>query len=132
MQNYDVPLHDIKTIVEVQEYSLYYLIGTISLVLILACGIFYLVYNWLKNKNKYNKRKEHLKLLKAVDLKDAKKSAYLITLYGATFKDDGERHTQMFHNLQERLEAYKYKKEVDEIDEETRGYIELFREMCDV
>ena len=129
---YDIPLHDIKSIVEVNEYSLYYLIGVSMLSLILILGLSYLLYNWFKKRNAYNQRKVHIKLLHSLDLSDTKKSAYAISLYGATFKDDGERQTGMYENITKRLEQFKYKKDVSSFDKETLGYIELYKGMIDV
>jgi len=87
---------------------------------------------WLKKRNRYNRRKEHFKLLNSLDLSNTKESAYAITLYGATFKDDSPRHKEMYDNLLGRLEAYKYKKEVSLFDSEVIGYIELYKGMMDV
>ncbi len=131
-QNFDIPLHDIKPIVEVQEYSLYYFLGVSAFVLLIILGSAFLIYKWLQKRNAFNIRKEHMRLLRTLDLSDAKKAAYAITNYGATFKDDSPRHSEMYANLHNRLEKYKYKKEVEKLDEETLGYFELYKEMCDV
>jgi hypothetical protein len=130
--NYDIPLHDIKPIIDVQEYSLYYLLGMSFFVFLLACGILYILYKRIQRHKAFNIRKEHKKLLSSLDLSNPKKSAYLITLYGATFKEDSPRHVEMYANLTARLESYKYKKEVANLDSETLGYFELYKEMCDV
>ena len=132
MQNYDIPLHDIKPLVEVVEYSLYYLSALVIVGSILLFGTLYLLYKWMKRRNRFNIRKEHIKLINELDFKDTKKSAYLITSYGLTFKDDSPRHTQMYTNLTDRLDEYKYKKEVREFDSEVMGYIELYKGMLDV
>ena len=129
--SYDVPLHDIKQIVEIVDYSLYYLIGIASVSALLIAVTIFLVYRWNKKKNRFNIRKEHNKLLNLLDLSDKKHAAYAITLYGLTFKDDSLRHKEMYENLLSRLEGYKYKKSVDEFDSETIGYIELFKGMID-
>jgi hypothetical protein len=131
-QNIDIPLHDIKPLLEIEEYSLYYFLGVSLLLLLLACGTLYLIYKYIKNKNRFNLKKEHLRLLNSIDLSDAKRAAYDITFYGSSFKDDSQRHHEMYENLVSRLQKYKYKKEVEPIDEETLGYIELYRGMCDV
>ena len=131
-QTQTIQLHDIKTIVEVQEYSLYYLFGVTVLGLFVLLAIGYLAIKWYKSKNKYNQRKEYFKVLKSLNLKDTKKTAYAITFYGSVFKDDSPRHTEMFKNLTQRLEPYKYKKEVDSLDKDTLGYIELYKGMIDV
>jgi len=128
----DINLHDIKPIMEVDENSLYYLLGISFFVFLLACGIIYLLYKYIKNKNRFNIRKEHYKLLCAVDTTDTKKAAYAITLYGYTFRDDSPRHTEMFSNLLRKLEPFKYKKEVKPFDDETLSYFELYKEMCHV
>ena len=132
MQNHDIPLHDIKTIVDVPEYSMYYLSGLIALVIFLLLGMAYLGYLWFKRKNAFNLKKENLKLIKELDISDTKKYAYAITHLGAVFKDDSQRHNEMFNNLSSRLESYKYKKSVEHFDDETLGYIELYKEMLDV
>ena len=131
-QNFDIPLHDIKPLVEVQEYSLLYLIGVSIIALVIFVGSLYLILRWLKHRNAFNIRKEHYKLLEALDLSDAKKAAYDVTFYGATFKDDSPRHTEMYKNLVDRLEQYKYKKNVENLDSEVLGYIDVYKGMLDV
>ena len=71
------------------------------------------------------------KLLHA-SLLEPKKAAYEITKYGYLFKDDAPRNAEMYKNLVERLDRYKYKKEVEPIDEETKSYFELYKGMIDV
>jgi hypothetical protein len=132
LQQNEIPIHDIKPLVEIHEYSLYYLIGVSALVSIVLLGAAYLVYKWYKNKKRFNIRAEHYKLLNSVDFKDAKKAAYELTHYGATFKDDSERHHKAYENMLEKLEKYKYKKEVPPFDEDTIHYIDLFKGMIDV
>ncbi len=132
MQNYDIPLHDIKPIIEVQEYSLYYLLGLVALGIFLLLGGLFLFYKWYKMRNAFNIRKEHLRLINEIDLSDTKAAAYAFTFYGLTFKDDSPRHTEMYRNLTQRLDEHKYKKDVDSFDNEVLGYIELYKEMLDV
>jgi len=132
MQSYDIPLHDIKPLVEIEEYSIYYLSAVVIVASIIFLALLYLVYRWMKHRNRFNIRKEHFKLLSGIDLKDAKKAAYDLTYYGATFKDDSPRHQKTYEDMVERLEAYKYKKSVDDFDTETLRIIELYRGMIDV
>ena len=87
---------------------------------------------WIKQRNAFNIRKEHIGLLRSLDLSDTKHSAYAITRYGVTFRDDSLRHQEMFENITNRLATYKYKKEVVEFDGETLGYIKLYEDMIDV
>lgn len=132
MQTTEIPIHDIKPLLEVEDYSIYYFFALIGVAIILISGIAYLFYIWYRKRKAFNIRKEHKKLLKSVDFSDAKKAAYDITFYGATFKDDGHRQREMFKNLTDRLKDYKYKKNVESIDKETLSYFELYKEMCDV
>ena len=131
-QNYDIPLHDIKPLLEVQEYSLYFLIALSVIVLLVCLGVFFLLLKWFKQRNSFNIRKEHKKLLQNIDFTDAKHAAYELSFYSATFKDDSPRHREMYKNLFERLEVYKYKKNVDKMDKEVLAYIELYQGMIDV
>jgi len=131
-QTYDIPLHDIKTIVDVQDYSFYYFLALSLFVVLLASGVIYLIYTWLKKRKVFNIRKEHMRLLGALNLSDTKDSAYAITHYGLTFKEDSPRHQEMYENILSRLEGYKYKKEVNKFDDEVLGYIELYKGMIDV
>lgn len=131
-QSYDIPLHDIKPIVQIEEYSLYYFLGASFFAVALILGLSYLLFSWLKKRNRYNKRKEHFESFKTLDLSSTKESAYAITFYGATFKNDSLRHQESYDNLVGRLERYKYKKEVEGYDDETLGYIELYKGMVDV
>jgi len=128
---YDIPLHDIKPLVDIEEYSLYYLIGLNFVLILIIMGLLYLFFRWMKNKKKYNKRKEHSKILKSLDLGDTKNAAYKLTLYGSTFKEDTPRHTKAYEELFESLESYKYKKDVTAFSEETLHFIELYRGMID-
>ena len=130
--NYDIPLHDIKPLLEVQEYSFEYLLVLIALGSLLFIGAAFLLYKYLQNRNKFNIRKEHLHLIKQVEFSDAKKASYDITFYGHTFKDDSERHTKAYEQLLHALEPYKYKKEVDSLDSETLHFIEIYLDMLDV
>ena len=131
-ENYDIPIHDIKPLLEIQEYSLYYLIALGTLALVLLIGLLFLFLKWLKVRNRFNLRKEHLKLLNSIDFSQSKKAAYEITLYGYTFQNDSPRHQRAYHDLLEKLEQFKYKKEVDPLDSETIHYVDLYRGLIDV
>ncbi len=131
-KTFDIPLHDIKPIVEIQEYSFYYFLGIGFILLLLVLGIVYLLYRWIKARNRFNQRAENFKMINKLNLKETKNSAYAITSLGAIFKDDSPRHSEMYANLSQRLQEYKYKKEVDGFDSEVLGYIEVYKGMIDV
>ena len=95
----DIPLHDIKPIVDIQEYSFYYFLGISFVTLLFVGAITFLIYKYIKQKKAYNVKKEHLKIINELDFTNTKESAYAITLYGATFKDDSDRHKEMYKNI---------------------------------
>ena len=129
---FDIPLHDIKPLIEIQEYSLYYLIGVSLVGTVILLALLYLAFKYLKNRNKFNIRKENLSRLRAIDFSDAKSAAYDITTYGKTFKDDSDRHTRAYDALLEELEIYKYKKNVDNFSDETKHIFEIYLGLLDV
>lgn len=131
-EHFDIPLHDIKPLIEIQEYSLYYLIVLGVVVTIVFFGLLYLLIRYMRNRNKFNIRAHHQGLLRDITLSDAKKDAYEITLYGATFKDDTPRHTEAYDSLVESLSSYKYRKNVDMFSDETKHLLEIYMEMIDV
>ncbi len=133
MQPNELKLHDIKPLVAIEDYSFYYFLAVSVVGILLLAGIFYLLLKWLKQRKKENLRKKHLDILRSIDLrKDPKKAAYMLTKYGATFKDDDMRHKEMYENMLAKLERYKYRKEVEPFDDETVSIIELYRDICDV
>lgn len=133
MQTEQLKLHDIKPLVPIEDYSFYYFLAVSVIVVVLLAGAFYLLLRWLKHRKKENLRKRHLEILRSIDLrKDPKKAAYMLTKYGATFKDDDARHKEMYENMLQKLEKYKYRKTVEPFDEETISIIELYRDICDV
>ena len=128
----EIPLHDIKPIIEIQEYSLYYFVALSGVVLLLLFALGYLAYSYLKNKKSYNIRAVHFGQLQTLSLADPKKAAYAITLYGATFRQDTARHERAYELLVEQLEPYKYKKVVESFDGATQRAFENYLGMIDV
>ena len=128
----EIPLHDIKPLVEIHEYSLYYFSALVLLALLVLAGVIYLIVKYFQARNTFNIRKEHFKLLNQVDFSDPKRSAYDLTFYGATFEHDTPRHHEMYEEMLDKLEAYKYKKDVGKIDDEVRHFVDLYRGMIDV
>jgi len=132
MKNIDIPIHDIKPLIEIEDYSFYYFIALCLIGILILIGVLYLIYHFYKHKRKFNIRKEHFKLLNNIDFKNAKKAAYNVTYLGYTFKDDSQRHERAYEDLLHRLEQYKYKRIVDKMDSETIHFIDLYRGMIDV
>ena len=132
MQTNEIPLHDIKPLLEIQDYSFYYFLAVVSIVSIIVLALLYLMYRYFRGKKKFDIRKEHYKILQNINLKEPKKAAYLLTQYGATFAEDSDRHQKTYKEMLDKLEKYKYKKSVDDFDRETLRVIELYKGMIDV
>lgn len=123
----DIPIRDIKPLVEIPDYSFYIFITivifTIVAILILAIYLF----KFFKSKQK-SKEREYLEILKNIDFKDPKESAYKITKYGRVLAKD-ERSREILNDLIVKLEKYKYQREVPKFDEESRKYYRLLLEV---
>jgi len=129
----EIPLHDIKPLVEIPDYSFYYFLVLLFIATVIVIGLFFLFIKWFRSRKKFDIRKEHAKALQKVKLTDAKKAAYALTKYGATFQNDSPRHQKIYKELLDALAKYKYKKEVHEkFDANTLRLIELYRGMIDV
>jgi hypothetical protein len=117
-------LKDIKPLLQIQDSSLYWLIGYLFIgVLIVAI----LAYLWkvFVVKRKYDAKKEALKILKNLDFSDSKKAAYEITNYGSILVDK-ENQQHILDELNEMLLEYKYKKEVPLISNEVKQKLNVF------
>ena len=128
----DVPLHDIKPLIEIHDYTPYYLAAATAVLLVLLLLVLYLLVRRYRELRVRNRRRECLDALRAVDLGDAKAAAYAITRLGRCFAEDSPRLQEAFLNLAGRLEAYKFRKTVPAIDEDTRAYFRVFLGMIDV
>ena len=130
--SYDIPLHDIKPLMEVPDSSFtMVVIVSVMIILVLAVAL-YLLYGYLQGKKKVDHRKNHYRALQKVDFGDSKKAAYAITEHGRIFAADSERLNEAYVNLVSRLEVYKYKKMVAAIDDESRSYYKIYLGMIDV
>lgn len=131
-RSYDIPLHDIKPLMEVPDSSFALFLFTVTVITFLLLGALYLLYRFIKSRKEVDPRKVHYRILESVDLDDAKKAAYTITEYGRIFADDSQRLHEAYDNLVARLEAYKYRKQVSSIDDESRNYYKIYLGMIDV
>lgn len=132
MQTSTIQLHDIKPLMVIDDYSLHYVVALTLGALVFIGGIIYLLLHFFKTRKKYNQRKDYAQKIMQLDIKQSKQTAYDLTLYGALFAEDSPRHKEMYKNLVKRLAPYKYKKEVEPLDDEVVGYIELYKGMLDV
>ena len=130
--SYDIPLHDIKPLMEVPDNSAVVLGIMIIIAALLLSGALYLLYRFVRSRQTLNLRKVHFDALGKVDFSDSKKAAYAITDHGRIFADDSERLREAYDNLVVRLNRYKYRKMVEDIDEESRSYYKIYLGMIDV
>jgi len=129
-QNITAQLKDIKPLLEIPDSSYYIYWGLIILVSVLLLGILFFIAKRLWDNRKTNLAKGYLEAIKKIDWEDTKKSAYEATHYARLLATD-ERRKELFSQLEPMLEKYKYKKEVDEVDEDTRNKFNLYVQVAD-
>ncbi|HEY9191082.1 MAG TPA: hypothetical protein VIM88_09485 [Sulfurovum sp.] len=123
-------LRDIKPLMEIPDSSYYIYWGLIIFTVLLVSGILFFVLKKVWENRKVNLAKGYLTALKNIDWKDTKRSAYEATHYARLLATD-ERRKELFSQLEPLLEQYKYKKEVDEVDQETRNRFNLYVQVAD-
>ena len=116
-------LRDIKGIVPITDYSLYYLIA-LSLVILLLIGIAIYWYLQPKRKKKPTEKELALKKLKNINFEDQKEVAYLFCLNSIYFVD--EKNEFKYKELVEQLDRFKYKKEVPMLEPKLKQEIQDF------
>ncbi len=129
-QNISEQLRDIKPLMEIPDSSYYIYWGLIIFASLLAVSIFFFVLKRLWDNRKVNLQKGYLEAIKKIAWIETKKSAYEATHYARLLAVD-ERRKALFSQLEPKLEQYKYKKEVGEIDEETQKLFNLYIQVAD-
>jgi polysaccharide pyruvyl transferase WcaK-like protein len=122
-------LRDIKPIVDIPDYSFFFFCAIVVFIAIALFLISYSLFRYFKNK-KPDQKKISLKVLKELDFSDAKKSAYLITLHTRNLSTD-VRTKKLFNELNNKLENYKYKKDISDFDDEIKNDLNLFIEVVE-
>ena len=129
-QNISAQLRDIKPLLEIPDSSYYIYWGLIVFVSLLLLGVLFFVLKKLWDNRKINLEKAYLEAIKKIDWADTKKSAYEATHYARLLATD-ERRKELFSQLEPMLEQYKYKKEVNDIDTDTRNKFNLYVQVAD-
>ena len=117
-------LRDIKGLVEVPDYSFYYLLGLIGVLLIIMLIIGTIIYKKLTQKAPMTQQKMAMELLKKFEVTDAKRSAYEFSHLAQYAVNDDQR--QQLESLLKELEVYKFKKEVPELDSQLKERLQTF------
>ena len=123
-------LRDIKPLVEIADNSIYLYWGLIVLGGIVLVVAIYILIKKIKPIKRTNKAKEYLEILKTIDWSKPKEASYSATHYGRLLARD-ERRAELYVQLVPMLEQYKYKKEVSQLDDDTKRQFELFIRICD-
>ncbi len=126
----NIKIHDIKSLVEIPDFSIYIYILLISVAIFLVLLLLFLIYKIIKNRKK-DFRKEYFKILEEIDFQDSKQCAYTITKY-ARLLAVSQREKKLAEELIDELEQYKYKKDVKEIDEDIKILFSRFMDSLDV
>ena len=128
--NLTAQLKDIKPLLEIPDNSIYLYWGLIILAVLIVLVLGYFVVKKLWRQRKINLAKGYLEKLKSIDWHDTKKSAYDATHYARLLATD-ERRKELFSQLEPLLEQYKYKKEVNEVDQDTLNRFNLYVQVAD-
>ena len=123
-------LRDIKPLLEIPDSSYMIFWGLILFAVLLVLGILFFALKKFLEHRRANLAKKYLARLHAIDWRDAKASAYAATHYGRLLATD-ERRKELFEQMELLLEQYKYKKEVEQVDEQTRKQFNLYVQVCD-
>jgi len=126
----NIKIHDIKSLVEIPDFSIYIYILLISVAVFLVLLVLFLIYKIIKNRKK-DFRKEYYKILEEIDFQDSKQCAYTITKYTRLLAVS-QREKKLAEELIDELEQYKYKKDVKEIDEDIKILFSRFMDSVDV
>jgi flagellar biosynthesis/type III secretory pathway M-ring protein FliF/YscJ len=113
-------LKDIKGIVEVSDYSMYYLIALSLIVLIVIWVIIYILMQ-PKARKKPTNRQIALKNLQNINYDDTKEIAYNFTLNAPLFIN--ETNKKDIDMTLDKLEIFKYKKDVPKMEKDLKSEI---------
>ena len=117
-------LRDIKGLVEVTDYSLFYLLGIVGIGVALLIVLVVLLYKYLTKKDPLTQKKVAMELLDKFEFGDAKESAYAFSHLAQYAVNDTQRRE--LEELLAELELYKFKKEVPELDDELKAKMKKF------
>jgi hypothetical protein len=129
-QNLTAQLKDIKPLLEIPDNSYYIYWGLIVVGALFVLITLFFIAKRLWENRKINLAKGYVEKLKAINWKDTKHSAYEATHYARLLATD-ERKGKLFSQLEPMLEKYKYKKEVEAVDQDTRNAFNLYVQVAD-
>ncbi|MDX1808806.1 MAG: hypothetical protein R3331_04660 [Sulfurospirillaceae bacterium] len=116
-------LRDIKGIVQVTDYSFIYLIA-ICLIILLIISIAIYMYLQPRRRKKPTQKALSLMKLKNINFENQKDVAYTFCLNAIYFLN--EKNESKYRELAEKLEIFKYKKEIPMLDIDLKTEIKDF------
>ena len=96
-----IQIHDIKPIVKIPDFSIYFYYGIILLAIVVGCLILFYLYKFFKPTQK-SQESQYYELLQNLDFTNSKQSAYNISKYGRLLAQD-ERQKRLMDELDESL-----------------------------
>jgi len=123
-------IKDIKPLIAVEDDSLFLLILTVAIGLVLAYFLFKKMYNIFKYRCKIDCEKYYYIQFSKIDWSNPKKAAYEATKYGQLLARD-KRRKELFLQMRVELDKYKYKQDIKEVDKKTLNYYNLYKQVCD-
>ena len=123
-------LHDIKELEKIPDNSIFLFSFLLFLIILIFTIIIFFIIKFFKNK-KQNERKKYYKILQNINFKDSKQDAYLITKYSRLLIKS-QRERKLCDELIEELEKFKYKKDVEKIDDKIKAKFSTFMDSLDV
>lgn len=118
-----LPLRDIKPIVEVPDHSLWLFAALVAAAVLAAALLLF----WLRRRKRHvrdPKRSEALRRLEAIDYDDTKNAVYGFSLLGHFVVTPQTEPT--FRALLAQLEAYKFQKRVPPLEDALRSQMQAF------
>lgn len=123
-------LNDIKELEKIPDNSIFIFSFLIFLAILILITLIFFLIKFFKNRKK-SPRKIYFEILKNIDFSDSKKSAYVITKYSRLITTN-EREKKLANELIEELEKYKYKKNIEKIDDTIKAKFLVFMDSLDV
>ncbi|MCJ7765920.1 MAG: hypothetical protein MUP09_08280 [Thiovulaceae bacterium] len=117
-------LRDIKGLVEVTDYSLYYLGGLVAVTLLLLLVLAIFIYRYLTKKEPLTQRKVAIERLEAFEFGDVKQSVYEFSHLAHYAVSEDQR--EELEKLLAELAPYKFRKEVPELDDTLKTKMQGF------
>lgn len=119
-------LRDIKELVTIEDYSLYFFVTLVVLISLLLIGLLIYGLKQWKRSATHSKKELAMRYLNALNFENPKETAYLISKWGIYLVEDMQR--EEFEMLLKTIEKYKYKKDVPSFCAEDIEKIALFLE----